>query len=428
MIKVLYLIAGDMSFDEMLFLDAFINQLPMRNVKNHLLVPTLPLTQVTLQNRNVEFTVAKPGFGYEEWSQLLKDFDPQIVILVDPYVLLVPDAPDLTYVELEWLDEVKGIIAVMDFRANLLKTTDDQLAFAPYVLAGEEPPFVLDYDFMIKVCPPHDSGPTKNPKLLQWGCQDQMSSLAIYSVRDEVRNQLGCPPDARVITMVFPIENTLMALEKNLAPHFPVMVETLIHYFNQLEGNYLLAVVNMPPPFEDFDFDNVQVRFFPTLDMELLGNLFKATELFLTESLTYPGLVFSALRDIPGISFGSSLGLDADGNLMPAVELSPLLQMKLEALKEVAPEAIFPFISFPSHLQSAWPRSPIFNERFQYFLADLFNEPRTLQLLDGLLHDGPDMALFREELAKYRQRKLGYTTEAEQIIRKLVTAPPRHLI
>lgn len=427
MIKVLYLVAGDMSFDEMLFLDAFINQLPMRNIRNHLLVPTLPLTHVSLQNRNVEFTVAKPGFGQDEWEALIKDFDPQIVILVDPYILLVPEAEDLTYVELEWLDQIPCIIAVMDFRANLLKTSDDQLALAPYVLAGETPPYVLDYDFMIKVCPPHDSGPTKNPKLLQWGCQDQMSSLAIYGVRDEVRNQLGCPPDARVITMVFPIENTLLALQKGLAPHFPVVIETLIHYLNQLEGQYLLAAVNMPPPFEDFDFDNVQIRFFPTLDMELLGNLFKATELFVTESLSYPGLIFSAMRDIPGISLGSSLGLDFEGNLNPAVPLSPLLQLKLESLKEIAPEAIFPFISFPSHLQSHWPNSQIFNDRFQYFLADLFNEPRTLKLFDGLLHDGPEMDVFREELADYRKRKLTHTIDAEQIIRKLVTAPPRHL-
>jgi hypothetical protein len=429
MIKVLYVIAGDMSFDEMLFLDIFLNQLPVQNVKNHLLVPTLPLTHVTLQERNTSFTVAKPGFGYEQLQELLAEFDPQVVILVDPYVLLVPDSLDLTYVELEWLEDIPCVIAAMDFQANLLKTADDQLALAPYVLAGETPPYVLDYDFLIKVCPPHDSAPTSNPKLLQWGCQDQMSYLAIHSVREDVRNQMGCPPDTKLVTVVFPIENTLMALDKGLAAHFPVVIETLIHYFNQLDGKYLLAVINMPPPFEDFDFDNVLIRFFPTLDMELLSGLFKATELFITESLTYPGLIFSALRGIPGIAMGSSVGLDEQGKLTSrSGSLSPLLELKLDSLKEVSPESIFPFISFPSPLRHSWPQSQIFSERFLYFLADLFDEPRTLQLLDGLLHQGPEIEVFKAEVETYREFKLKHTIDAEKIIRKLVTAPPRNFV
>lgn len=428
MIKVLYLIAGDMSFDEMLFLDAFINQLPVQAIENHLLVPTLPLTHVTLQNRNLHFTVARPGFGYEDFRQMIDEVQPQVVILVDPYILLGPDAPNLTYVELEWLDELQSVVAVMDFRANLLKTDEDQLALSSYILEGQTPPYVLDYDFMIKICPPHDSMPTKNPKLLQWGCQDQLSSLAIHGVRDEVRQQLGCAADARLITLVFPIENTLLALEKGLAPHFPVVIETLIYYLNQLGGNYVLAAINMPPPFADFDFDNVQVRFFPSLDLELLNNLLKSTELFITESLTYPGLVFSNLREIPSISLASSADLNAQGEITTrAGNLSPFLQMKLEELKEHSPEALFPFISFPSRLKHNWPHSPVFNQRFMFFLADIFDETRMLELIENLLNKGPDYETFKFELADYRQRKLSKTQDAEAIIRKLVTAPPRNL-
>ncbi|PKL76271.1 MAG: hypothetical protein CVV27_11125 [Candidatus Melainabacteria bacterium HGW-Melainabacteria-1] len=428
MIKVLYVVAGDMSFDEMLFLDSFLNQLPPQAVTNHLLVPMLPLTHVTLQNRSLDFTVAKPGFGYEEFQQLLEDFDPQILILLDPYILLVPDGPDLSYIQLDWLEDLQPQIAVMDFRANLLKTPDGQLALADYVLAGETPPFVLDYDFLIKICPPHDAIPSNNPKLLQWGCHDQMSSLAIHSVRDEVRSQLGCTPDARLVTIVFPVENTLQALQKGIAGHFPVVIETLIHYLNQLEGQFVLSAINMPPPFEDFEFDNVKIRFFPTLDLDLLGNLLKATELFVTESLSYPGLIFSALRDIPGITLGSSVALEADGSLSHrAAELSPLLQLKLENLKEWEPEAIFPFISFPSRLRHAWPQTELFSQSFLYFLADLFDEQRMVSLIDGLLNKGPDHAYFCETTREYRQRKLEQTQDAEQIIRRLVTAPPRHL-
>lgn len=429
MIKVLYVIAGDMSFDEMLFVDAFINQLPAGTVRNHLLVPALPLSHVALQNRSVEFTVAKPGFGYEDFEKVMQEFDPQMMILVDPYILLGPDGPDLSYIELDWLEGLNCHIAVMDFRANLLKTPDDLLALDAYVLAGETPPYALDYDYLIKICPPHDAVPSQNPKLLQWGCQDLMSALTIHSVREDVRTQLGCVEGSRLVSLVFPVENTLLAMQKGIAAHFPVVIETLIHYLNQLDGHYVLAVINMPPPFEDYDFDNVQIRFFPTLDMELLGNLLKATELFITESLSYPGLALSALRDIPTISLASGASLGPDGTITARAELSPLLQMKLEALKEDAPEAIFPFISFPSHFRRPWPQTELYMERFLYFLVDLFNEPRTLQILDSLLSQrGPDYDFFRESLADYRKRKLALTLDAEQIVRKLVTAPPRHLV
>lgn len=429
MIKVLYLVAGDMSFDEMLYLDAFINQLPAQSVRNHVLAPALPLSHVNLQSRNVEITHAKPGFGHEEFAAVLEAFDPQVLILVDPHVLLGPEAADLTYIDHAWLEELPYIVALMDFRANMLKAGDNRLALAPYILAGQTPPYTLEYDFLIKICPPHDALPTSNPKLMQWGCQDSFSGLAMHMVRDTVRQQLGCEAGARLITVVFPLENTFLALAKGLGPHFQVVVETLIYYLNQLDGNFVLSVINMPPPFEDFDFDNVNIRFFPTLDLELLGNLFRSTELFVTESLTYPGLVFSALRDIPGISLGSGLSLGADGSLQNrSGELSPFLQLKLEALKEDAPEAIFPFLSFPSHFRGNWPQTELFTQEYFYHLADVFDEKRMVGLLDGLLNQGPEFGRFREAVQDYRARKLGHTQDAERIVRRLVTAPPRYLM
>lgn len=429
MIKVLYVVAGDTSFDEMIYLDAFINQLPEQTVQNHILAPLLAMTHVDIQNCNAEITMARPGFGYEEWAELLKSYEPQIVILCDPYVLLDEDSPDLTYIDLEWLDEIPCVVAVMDFRANLLRTPDDQLAMDYYVLEGQTPPYVLDYDFLIKICPPHDAVPTQNPKLLQWGCQDQMSSLAIYSVRDEVRGQMGCPPETRLITLVFPVENTLLAVDKGLQKHFPALIETLIHYLNQLDHNFVLATVNMPPPFEDFDFDNVQARFFETLDQHLLHGLLKASELFITESLSYPGLVLSALRNIPTIVLGSSVDLDPSGQFTQAFDnLNPFLQLKLEALKAEAPHAIFPFISFPHRLRRPWLLTELFQEHDLYYQADVFNQERMIPLISELLDGGPALERFQEALNDYRRRKLDRTQDAESIVHKLVTAPPRNLL
>jgi len=429
MIKVLYVLAGDTSFDEMIFLDAFINQLPGETIKNHILAPSLPMVHVALQNRSTEITAATPGFDYEDWSKLLKEFEPQVVILCDPYIMLTEEASDLTYIETEWLDDIPCVVAVMDFRANILRTPDDQLALNDFILAGETPPAVLDYDFLIKICPPHDAIPTQNPKLFQWGCQDQMSSLAVYAERDEVRNQLGCKANARLVTLVFPIESALMAMEKGLTAHFPVVVEMLIYYLNQLDGDYLLSVINMPPPFEDYEFDNVQIRFFPTLDQYLLNGLFKATELFICESLSYPGLALSTVRDIPTLALGCSVGLDAEENIVHKLgELSPFIQLKLDSLKAENPDSLFPFISFPSRLRHSWPQTELFRDHFMFYLADLFNEARTLQLLKELLHGGPALETFQSELQAYRQRKLDLTQDADNIIRKLVTAPPRHLI
>ncbi len=428
MIKVLYVVAGDTSFDEMLYLDQFISQLDHRTIENHVLVPTLPAAQITLQERRTILTQAKPGFGHEEWQELLADYEPQIVIICDPAVVLTEDAENLSYLSPHWLDDIPCVVAVMDFRMSLLKTPEGHLALKQYILGGVTPPHTMDYDFLIKVCPPHDAIETQSPKLFQWGTQDLLSSLSIYNIRQDVRMQLGCKEDSRLITLVFPIENSLMASEKGLFEHFSILIETVIYYLNQLEDDCVLAVINMPPPFEDYDFDNVQVRFFPTLDLSLLNNLLKSTELFLTESLTYPGLSQSALRDIPGITFGSSLSLNAAGEFEYAFEnLHPFLQMKLDVLKEENPELLFPYLSFPSHYKGDWLQTELFREKNLFYLADLFDADKSIRMIRELLNGGAYLDQFKTELQNFRQKKLELTQDAESIIRTLVTAPPRHL-
>lgn len=428
MIKILFIVAGDTSFDEMIFLDAFINQLPSEPVENHILTPVLPLSHVSIQERNVEIHEARPGFGYEEWAEVLEEVKPQVVILCDPYVLLDPFSEDLTYIELEWLDDIEAVVAVMDFRANLLKTPDDQLALEEYILAGETPPYVMDYDFLIKVCPPHDALPSSNPKLLQWGCQDLLASLAVYNVRDQIRNQLGCPPETRIVSLIFPVENTLLSISQGLNRHFAIMIETLIYYFNQLEGHYLLAVVNMPPPFDDFEYENVMVRFFPELDQELLNGLYKATELLLTESLSYPGLITSALQNIPTVVMGSSLALNPDGSLSHAFEsLTPFLELKLQSIIEEDPEILFPYLAFPRRFKYAWPQTRVFDHRFFYYLVDIFNEADCVATFEQLLNGGEAQEQFFGALREYRELKLGLTIDADKVIKKLITAPPRNV-
>lgn len=432
MIKILYVIAGDLSFDEMLYVDQFIGQLNHRMVENRLLVPPLPASQVTIQDRSTEIITANPGFSYEDWQALLAEYEPQIVILCDTAIMLSEDALHLSYMDPDWLEDIPCVVAVMDFRMNVLKDRDGKLALKEYVLKGTPPPYALAYDFLIKVCPPHDAIATENPKLFQWGTQNAMAGLSLYTVREEVRLQLGCRPDSRLISLVFPIENSLMAAEKGLFAHFGIVIETVIHYLNQLEEDCLLAVVNMPPPFEDYDFDNVQIRFFPTLDLPLLNNLLKSSELLLTESLTYPGLSLSALQDIPVITFGSSLSLatHADGShtFKHAFKtLDPFAQMKLDMLATENPDLIFPYLSFPVELSHAWPQTELYQNRNLFYLADLFDIEKTHRLISQLLNGGDYLDAFKHQLQDFRQKKLDLTQDAETIIRTLVTAPPRHL-
>lgn len=432
MIKILYIVAGDISFDEMLYIDQFIGQLDHRTIENRLLVPPLPSSQVTIQDRHTEIISAGPGYRYEDWQNLLEEFEPQVVILCDPAVLLSEDAAHLSYMQTEWLEDIPCVVAVMDFRMNLLKTPDDQLALKHYILNGITPPYALDYDFLIKVCPPHDAIPTENPKLFQWGSKNALAGLSLYNVREEVRIQLGCKPESRLITLVFPIENSLMAIDKGLFAHFGVVIETVIYYLNQLEEDCVLAVINMPPPFEDYDFDNVQVRFFPTLDLPLLNNLLKSSELFMTESLTYPGLSLSALRDIPVITFGSSLSLETQDDGSTAFShafetLDPFLQMKLDVLRNEDPELLFSYLSFPMPLSHNWPQTELYRNRNFFYLADLFDASKTSKLIHELLNGGPYLDEFKRELQNFRQKKLDLAQDAETIIRNLVTAPPRHL-
>lgn len=432
MIKILYVIAGGMSFDEMLYVDQFIGQLNHRTVENRLLVPPLPASQVTIQDRRTEIITVNPGFNEEDWQSLLTDYEPQIVILCDAAVMLSEDAFNMSYMDPDWLEKIPCVVAVLDFRMNVLKTPEGKLALKEYVLQGITPPYALEYDFLIKVCPPHDAIATENPKLFQWGTQNAMAGLAMYSVREDVRLQLGCRPDSRLVTLVFPIENSLMAAERGLFAHFGIVIETVIHYLNQLEDDCLLAVVNMPPPFEDYDFDNVQIRFFPILDLPLLNNLLRSSELMITESLTYPGLSLSALQDIPVITFGSSLSLafneDGSHTFKHAFKtLDPFAQMKLDVIASEDPDSIFPYISFPMELSHPWPQTELYQNHNLFYLADLFDLEKTHTLISQLLNGGDYLDAFQQQLKDFRQKKLDLTQDAEVIIRTLVTAPPRHL-
>jgi hypothetical protein len=428
MLKVLYIITGDTSFDEMIFLDTFINQLPSKEVENCILAPPLTLGHVVLTNRQVRIEQGTRETTRETWQNLLQEYQPQIVILCDPAVLLSPDAHDLSYFDIEWLEDLPCALSIFDFRANLLKAENGELAHKRYILNDIEPPSTLDYDFLIKICPPHDFTPSKNPKLIHWHNQDLMPKLSVYAVKDETRQKLGVSKESKVLTLVFPVENIIMASEKGLGLHFSLVTDLMIHYLNQIKGNYHLYVVNMPPPNEEIEFDNVKVRYLETLEMDLLDSLLKASDLFLTESLTYPSLIQSSLREIPSLCLGSSVGLDAQGQWRHAFEtLSPLIQLKLESIKETAPHTLFPYLSFPIKSSEPWPGRTLFHKRYFFYLVDLLNETEMIETLRECLYGGPLQDHYLAELKKYIETKLNGPREAEQIIRKLSTAPPRYL-
>ncbi|MBT9545265.1 MAG: hypothetical protein IV090_07745 [Candidatus Sericytochromatia bacterium] len=428
MFKVLYIVTGDTSFDEMLFLDTFINQLPSKEIENCILAPPLPLSHVVLKNRQVRIEQGTRATTRETWQALLAEFQPQVVILCDPAILLSPDAQALSYFELEWLEDLPCALSIFDFRANLLKAENGELAHKRYILNDLEPPATLDYDFLIKICPPHDYTPSSNPKLIHWHNRDLMPKLSVYAVKDETRQKLGVDKDSKVLTLVFPVENIIMASDKGLGNHFQLVTDLMIHYLNQLKGHYHLYVVNMSPPSEETDFDNVKVRYLETLEMDLLDSLLKASDLFLTESLTYPSLIQSALREIPSLCLGSSVGINSQGVLTHSFEkLSPMVQLKLESIKAEAPQTLFPYLSFPVERRDPWPGRTLFHKRFFFYLVDLCNEKEMVETLQDCLNGGPLRDQFQEELKKYIQTKLDGPREAEQVIRKLSTAPPRYL-
>lgn len=426
MINVLYIVAGDLSFDEMLFLDTFMNQLASQEVRNCLLTPKLPLSHTTIQNRNTQLEIGTREFTRESWDKLLKTFQPHAIILADPAVLLTEDAQEMTYFDPAWLAQLPCPLAVLDFRANLQHNSDGALALPQY--ADESQATALEYDFIIKVCPPHDAFVAQNPKILNWSNTDLIPALAVDAVREDTRTKLGCKPGSKVLALVFPIENLIMSAERGLAEHFRLVVDTLVHYLNQLPGKYQLFVVNMAADTTETEFDNVHLRLFSSLEQELIDSLYKAADLFLTESLTHPGLVQSAIRSIPTITIGSSVNLDANGELSAAFEgFSPYAYLKLEELKSEAPEQLYPYISYPMRTRRSFPTDRLFSERYFFYLADLFDEASFKQQLQELLHGGSLRDAYMARLEDYKQRKLGSAKEADIIVKKLVTAPPRNL-
>lgn len=418
------MVAGDFSFDEMFYVDTFINQLPQHSIKSIILTPKLPVTHINIRNNNITLIYAGKNYLEKDWLQVLKTHQPQLVVLCDPEVLLVNEKgvadKHLSYFKRAWLEKLPCPLAVMDFKANLLKISGQQRLYLEHY-EGQEELISIPYDYLIKICPPHKWVESQNPTLMQWKNIDLMPMVSVHAVKDETRHQLQCEENTKLVTVLFPMESLFMAIERELFGCFDVALKALIYYLNQIEGPVRLFVVNADVSFAETEFDNVSLRCFPTLELELVNRLLKSSDLFVTQSMTFPPVIQSTYRSIPAIVWGSSVGWRNQQFTSAFGELSPHFQQELRAVAQENPKLLFPYTTFPAR-NFAWPEVELFSGKYFFYLADMFNETKTLALVKGLLDKtSPQFQHFDVAQAEYINR-MGDSLDAEQIVHRIVKA------
>lgn len=427
MANILFLVTGDLSFDEMSYLDMFFNQLPTKSLQHLLIAPSLAISCLN-PRQNLRLQIADGYFNQTKWQAIIERFNPDLAILLDPVYPLSSDAGKCTYFELEWLNDLECPLAIMDFQEdNVFTLTNDGCLVLTEYVDDEDAPNIIP-DAIIRVCPPQEAivqSPERTTPIFNWGFVDNVTGLAEQVLRAETKAELACPDDTKIITLKFPLEAMILAPEQNHSQHFRTVVEILIHYLNQFEDEqFQLYVINMPNVFTADQYDNVTLRVFEVLQLELQNRLISSSELFFTQSTTQPALIQSSFKNIPSIVLGNSVDYSAGELTYSIKEMSPFIKLKLAQIKEENPEILFPYLSYPHRTTLDWEeikKISLFTSSFFFCLVDIFDEARTLPFLKKLYNQQSDARQYIDkDVLRYKRTKLENTRDAGYIVKRLL--------
>jgi len=434
--KILFILVNPLSHDETFGIDNFVKGLS-DDYEFYCLAPLFPATYL-LNHQNIKTTTLASSIdmehkeindikSFDDWKKYYDSIKPDVVFLVDPEFIITAES-NLVF-KRTWLSIIECPIGILEYHDRLAVTKKGYLTLKnadklPAKVHTLKIPFTR-----VIACPPNRPvlSLTTEKAPLYLKNEEPFSNLAMYSIKSSLYEELRCSDDNKIVMLFFSHQAMLEGIIANMSTgyHYKAVIETLVHYFEQVGAPIQLLVFNVPK-IEEIKSEKVHIHYFPSLSIEGYKHWIKAADLLLVESITHPALIDAAAINVPAVVLANSVTFkEKDGQKILVSEMGKIptkfVWDKMNELLNIAPEVLINYVSFP-HKTTRWTEKKFISDNFAYYFADLFNEPKTLSLLNELLMDTKAIENTKKLLTEYLLNSTELTQTAEDIVKTILSA------
>ena len=432
--KILFIILSSTSCDETFGLDNFLKGLS-EDYDCHCLAPVLPVSYL-YSHSSMKIKVLSSAFDEEEhqkhyvktfenWETYYNELNPDAVFLVDTEFMIT--AEDTLTFKRKWLSIIKCPIATLEFN-DRLEIEDSVINIknaSKYKIKTN--PLKLQVTRVI-ASPPNKPilslMSEKSP--LYFFNKEPFSQVAMYSIKESLFEELRCPADSKVVMLFFSHQAMLEGLIGNinsLNRHYKAVIETVVHYLEQLDIPVQLLTFNMSK-YEEIKSDKVNIQYFPLLSIEAYKHWLKASDLIMVESVEHPALIDAATLGIPGIVLANSVSAEEkDGKKYIVSEMEKITDKfmwdKMNELLNEAPEVLFGYVTFPNKTDR-WTGKKFVSDEFFYYFVDLFNFYKTMPFIRDLLTSEDVLTKHKALLKEYINNFSDITLNSEDVLKQML--------
>jgi len=264
-----------------------------------------------------------------------------------------------------------------------------------HLLSEEKPvkvssPYAI-YPYLLKNSPPANSLFNQNKNIIFWNAFNYESLTELEMKQN--KTIFGLREDSKNVLLLFSYQLLMRSVvvgENN--GHYPLIVDTICHFLDKLDADINLFIigmgdeikVNLSPVSE-----RIKIRIFKTINHDLYKNLFSLADLIITDSTWQPVLISAALSEKPAAVIGNSLSSRDDGSFQADFEYTDNeILAKLTKFISINPKIFFPYTSFPL-LDEKFPGTNFYQNKFFYYLLDIFSENSVMPFLNAFLGNDP---------------------------------------
>lgn len=434
--KLLFILVNPLCHDEIFGLDNFINGLS-DEYECYCLLPNFPASYL-YEHPNIKTTTLASSIdiehkelndikSFEDWGKYYETIKPDIVFLVDPEFII--SAESTLIFKRTWLSIIECPIAILEYHDRLNVTRKGYLTLknadkVPAKISPLKIPFTR-----IIACPPNKPvlSLTGEKAPLYVKNEEPFSQLAMYSAKSNIYEELHCSNENKIVMLLFSHQAMFESLIANMTIkyHYQAVIETLVHYFEQLAVPVQLLIFNVSK-IDEIKSEKVNIHYFPLLSIEGYKHWIKVVDMLLVESILHPALIDAAAVNIPAVVLANSVAFKEKNNKKVIVSemgqiTSKFIWDKINELLNTAPEVLFNYVSFPNKT-TRWTDKKFVSNGFAYYFTDLFNETKTVSLITELLTNNESVENTKKLLKQYLFNATELAQSSEDILKTLFNA------
>ena len=291
---------------------------------------------------------------------------------------------------------------------------------------------------IIKICPPCEYKKEKNNSVIYWKNIEDFTLLSKYQLKETLYKSLNCDENTKIISMIFnPAAELKVSINENkerYTRHYNMIKDILSYYLGIVMKNndanchifignrFSKAVQETKYETENEYSQYVSITEIPLLTYDMYKPILQVSDLIITESAWHPALISSISTETPSLVLGSNVALRAKKKKNIIVsdyrDIDMYVYERLENIFMEDPESIFPYMSYP-HKIDFLPAINLIQNSYPYHLTDVFNDERTISLINDILFDKEYQDYYNNLVKSYREEyKENYknTLSAEKIV------------